>query len=157
MKPTKQEESVSETTAEKGAAFEKRVARWAKRQFKLKEVKLNTFFKGKILTRPIQVDVVGYTHSDWSGTKIYWFECKNKKATIKRTDIFNFKERANDVRTTSQGIFGGKSSYKEWDQLIFVSTSRFDQDAISFAKKNKIGCFYYDGRTFQEQKLEYVD
>lgn len=156
MKPRKPTAKVSRTTTEKGQAFEKKVATWAKRRFKLQDVKFNRYFKGKIFTRPIEIDVVGWTHSAWSGTKILWFECKDRKTNIKRTDMINLKERANDARDTSQdalvSILGGKSSLNQWDELIFVSTSKFDQDALSYAQKNKIKCFLYDGRTFQEQQ-----
>ena len=47
-----------ETTTEKGTAFEKKVARWTKREFDAIGFETNQLCKGKTAVRPFEVDVV---------------------------------------------------------------------------------------------------
>lgn len=149
----------SKTTTEKGQAFEKKVATWARKKFKLGEVERNCRFKGKIAVRPFEIDIVALkTVSGLVGTvtEVFWIECKDRKATIKRTDIFKFWGSAIDVKKMVPAITWSGLSKEQvkmsWGYLIFVSNSAFDVDAINFAKEHKIACYYYDGKTFQEQK-----
>lgn len=133
------------TTTEKGEVFEKKVATWLKRQIKPKELLSNQFFKGKTAVRPHQVDLVVRTKNDY----IIWVECKDRKGSIKRTDILKLANAAKDVKDTV-GLYWTKP-LQAWDYLFFVSTAKFDADAINFAKQQDMGCYYYDGKTFQEE------
>ena len=148
-----------ETTTEKGHAFEKKVATWARRKFNLDDVKQNQFFKGKVVARPYQVDIVGLKKVAGvleARIEVFWIECKARKETVKRTDIAKFHGAAIDVKKMVPAITWSGLSEEQvkmrWDHLIFVSTSPFDGDAIKVAKQHKIACYYYDGKTFQEQK-----
>ena len=148
-----------ETTTEKGQAFEKKVARWAKRKLNLDDVERNCKFKGKVAVQPFEIDIVGLkTVGGLIGraTEVFWIECKDRKGTIKRRDIFDFWQKAVDVKKNVPAITWSGLSKEQvkmsWDYLMFVSTSRFDIDAIKVAKEHKIACYYYDGKTFQEQK-----
>ena len=136
-----------QTTTEKGEAFEKKVAAWLKRQVKATEVKhgRETLFKGKQAVRPFQIDVVVRGADD----TIYWAECKDRKPTIKRTDINKFVHSAADVKATV-GI-AWKKPLKAWDFLLFFSTSPFDVDAINVAKQHGVGCYEYDGMKYHEK------
>lgn len=145
-------------TTEKGRAFEEKVARWAKRKFNLQEIERNHQFKGKIAVRPFEIDIVGLKKVSGLVTiqeEVTWIECKDRQATIKRTDILKFWGAACDVKAAVPAItFGGLSEEQikmSWNRLIFVSVSSFDTDAINFAKRNKIACYQYDGTTFQER------
>lgn len=140
-------------TTHKGHGFEKKVATWAKRFFKASEWKTNMLFRGKTGVRPYEIDVWlkikgGLLVSD----KILFIECKDRAASIKRADITKFLASAEDIKTAiSVDLIFGTSDKGYWNGLVFVSTSKFDVDALSFGKKNKIGCYYYDGRKFIEE------
>ncbi len=107
--------------------------------------------------RPFEIDIVGLKKVSSllvTETEIFWIECKDRKATIKRTDIFKFWESATDVKKAVPSFTWSGLSKEQvkmnWDHLIFVSTSTFDADALNFAKEDKIACYYYDGKTFRE-------
>ena len=140
-------------TTQKGHGFEKKVATWAKRFFKASEVKTNVNFKGKTAVRPYEIDVWlkrkgGILYKD----TILFIECKDRAATIKRVDITKFLASTKDVKEAiSADLIFGTSDEGYWNGLVFVSTSIFDVDALSFAKKNKIGCYYYDGKKYIEE------
>ncbi len=138
---------------EKGHGFEKKVATWAKRFFNASEVKTNRLFRGKTAVRPYEIDVWlkrkgGVLYKD----AILFIECKDRAATIKRVDITKFLASAKDVKEAiSADLIFGTSDEGYWNGLVFVSTSKFDVDALAFAKKSKIGCYYYDGKKFIEE------
>lgn len=142
------------TARKNGKAFEAKVARWAKKQFDAAEVKRNQLFKGKTAVRPFEVDIVLWTRGPFLASgDVIWIECKDRKESIKRADIFKFLESARDVKRTVALVFVKPLTDKtgeDWDYLIMVSTAKFDVDAIGFAKQSKVACYYYDGRTFQE-------
>ena len=140
-----------ETTTEKGTAFEKKVARWTKREFDAIGFETNQLFKGKTAVRPFEVDVVFWVKDG----RVIWVECKDRKASIKRADIFKLLNSAIDVRKnvpsfTLAGL-SEEQAKMNWSYLLFVSTSPFDSDAINFAKAHNIGCYQYDGKKFQEK------
>ena len=141
---------MEDTGKTKGQAFEEKVARWVKKQFEAKVVKRNQLFKGKTAVRPFEVDIVGWRKSG----VVFWVECKDRQASIKRTDIFKLWESASDVKKTTSLRIGPvlfeEKGGEEWDYLVFVSTSKFDPDAVNFAKEHNIACYCYDGKTFQE-------
>ncbi|GAF82554.1 unnamed protein product [marine sediment metagenome] len=138
-----------ETATEKGAAFEKKVARWAKRHFDAAGYEIGTRFKGKTATLPFPIDIVFWLKDG----RVLWIECKARKASIKRRDIWNLWQSAIDVKKAVPSFtLAGLSQEQRkmnWSYLIFVSTSRFDPDALKFAKEYNIGCYEYDGKTFQ--------
>ena len=144
------------TTTEKGRAFEKKVARWARKKFNLEGLEFNHQFKGKIGVRPFEVDIVGWKKNLMGYTVVVWIECKDRKASIKRTDINTFFDKAKDVRAAVPALTWSGLSEEQtkmnWDDLMFASTSVFDQDALAFAKKNKVSCYYCDGKIFRETK-----
>jgi len=143
-------------TTEKGQAFEEKVAKWAKRNFKLDKVERNKLFKGKTTVRPFEIDIVGSKKATSLLTypEVFWIECKDRKGTIKRTDIEKFKNSAIEVKKAVPSLTWSGLSKEQvmmnWSHLIFVSTSSFDADALNVAAKNKIACYYYDGKTYKE-------
>ena len=139
-----------QTTTEKGEAFEKKVARWAKRKFNAAGVEMNQLFKGKTAVRPFQIDIVIRVKDD----RVLWIECKDRKASIKRTEIFKLWDSASDVKKALPSFVWSSSEEQikmNWSYLVFVSTSHFDHDALNFARERNIGCYEYDGKTFQEK------
>jgi len=140
-------------TTQKGHAFEKKVAAWARKFFRATEAKTNVLFPGKTGVRPYEIDVWvkrrgGVLESD----KILLIECKDRAATIKRTDISKFLATAKDVKAAvSVDLVFGTSDDRYWNALAIVSTARFDSDALRVAKENKIACYYYDGRKYLEE------
>jgi len=139
-------ESDDGTKYKKGHEFEKKVARWAKRYFGADEVKTNIYVNG-ITKRPYEVDVYVRRRVGFLGRRVenIWVECKNRKASIKRTDIFKLVESARDVNKAYDA--GREDEY--FDRLIFVSVSRFDVDALSYAKEKDIACFHYKNNKYE--------
>jgi len=76
-------------------------------------------------------------------TRHVWVECKDRKTSIKRTDINKLASSVEDVR--------GKEN-PDWapDDVWFASTSRYDQDALAFAGEHGIRCFLLEGDRFVE-------
>lgn len=79
----------------------------------------------------------------WMGkrksTKHVWVECKNRKSTIKRTDINKLVGAAEDVRALRANA--------KWvpDELWFASKqSAYDQDALNFAREKGVRCFVWE-------------
>ena len=146
----------TKTKPEKGQAFEKKVARWAGKTLSLEKSQLNHLFRGKTAIRPFEVDIVGWRKNLLGYTEVYWIECKDRKGSIKRTDINKFFDAAKDVKaavpTLTWSGLTEEQTKMNWDKLIYVSTSVFDQDALAFARKNKVSCYYYDGKVFKETK-----
>jgi len=73
---------------------------------------------------------------------------------VNRTDIIKFAELAKDVKQASSYIDRSIRIQRPppdyWDELIFVSTVGYDDDATSFARKYGIRCYHYDGQQFKE-------
>ena len=84
-------------------------------------------------------------HKAWKATKRnIWVECKDRKATIKRTDIIKLADACADVRAFE------KAKWKP-DEMWFASTSQYDTDAINFARTKGVRCFLKDpSGAFQE-------
>ena len=152
MKSTEDSAKSAKTTTEKGQAFEAKVGRWAKKEFDAEVVKRNQLFKGKTAVRPFEVDIVIRTKGSLlTAGNVIWIECKDRTASIKRVDIFKLLSSAKDVKKAVGGVsLLEKQSEAQWDYLVFVSTSKFDADAINFAKENNMACYFYDGRAFQQ-------
>ena len=136
------------TSSEKGSAFEKAVEKWAKKYFKAIDTGRNLHARGKIAKRTIEIDV-------WVKMRLglfkfedsyLWIECKNRKTSIKRDDVWRFLSKAKDVRDARKWSSFIKKTDEDWDYLAIASTSKFDMDALQIAKANNIGCFYYDGK-----------
>ena len=73
-------------------------------------------------------------------TRHIWVECKDRKTTIKRTDIFKLTSGADDVRANEQA---------KWrpDALWFATSSTFDVDALNFAREAGVRCFQVESST----------
>lgn len=63
-----------------------------------------------------------------------WIECKDRKSTIKRDDV-------NKLAKTIEQVRRGDAKWKP-DRVVFVSSSRFDQDAEAFARDSNIECVW---------------
>lgn len=138
-----------ETAYGKGRKFEDQVAAWAKRQFKT-DFAISDLARGSIAQRPHQVDVhVQIKHRGLFGgvTNDIWIECKKMKSTVKRTDIYKLVNDAQDVYKAHEK--GGEKLY--YDGLMFVSTSKFDIDALNYANEYDVLCIYFDGKAYKEQ------
>ena len=134
-----------ETAHKKGHDFEKKVAKWAKEYFSADKVETNILMNGNTVKRPYEIDV--YVHRTvllLFGEDI-WIECKNIKSSIKRTHIFKLLSSAKDIEDARDA--GREKFY--FDKLAFVSTSKFDVDALSYAEDNDIACFHYDGKKYE--------
>lgn len=81
----------------------------------------------------------------WStGRSVYhvWVECKNRGARIKRDDINKLHVTVEDVRAFD------KAAWKP-TEVWFVSTSEYDQDALTFAAERRIVCFKYEAASLR--------
>jgi len=157
-KPAKKQQRQGTIAYDKGHRFEEVVAKWAKRKFNLDKVDLNQQFKGKVAVRPFEIDIVGLKKASGllvaKEVVVFWIECKDREASIKRTDINKLYDSAVDVKKAVPSItWSGLSKQQvkmSWDNLVFVSSSTFDVDALNFAEKHNIACYYYDGKTFKK-------
>ena len=137
-------------------AFEDRVAKWARKQFGSVGVKRNQSFKGRKAVRTLDVDIVLRTRPGLiTQGEVIWMKCEDRRASIGRDDICKLLEAAQDVKGETGPAYPDMpipitKSDKEWDYLVFVSTAEFGAGAIDFARQHKVGCYYYDGRAFQE-------
>lgn len=68
-----------------------------------------------------------------------WTECKDRRSTIKRKDITDLASTVANVRAEDSGA--------PWtpDEVWFASTSKFDQDALAFARELRIRCLHVTG------------
>lgn len=144
MPKQKEKETGKETTHKKGHDFEKKVAKWAKRYFNADKVKTNILMNGLRVKRPYEIDVHVHRKRFLSEADI-WIECKNISSSIKRTHIFKLKSSAEDV----EDAYNADREDFYFDRLAFVSTSKFDVDALSYADDNDIACFHYDGKKYE--------
>jgi len=129
----------------KGREFEKKVARWAKRRFKTNEVKTNIFMYGLHVKKPYEVDV--WVHEErLLGLEEFdtWIDCKALESRVKREHVQLLVAKAGDIKAAKDE---GKEKFY-FDQLAIASTSKFDDDALSYANEHDVACFYYDGKTF---------
>ncbi|NQT49022.1 MAG: restriction endonuclease [Chloroflexi bacterium] len=142
-------ESRGKAAVEKGKDFEDMVAKWARRRFDALEVGPRQHFNGKAVARPYEIDLVFITKRrkllGFGPGHVIWIECKNRQSSIKRDDIQKFRAKAQDVKNNAINNPPGA----EWDNLVFVSTSKFDNDAIRVAEDQGISCYWYDGRAFR--------
>jgi len=154
MQPAQQtgtkEEARSETKKvdyEKGAKFENRVAAWARRRLKGRHVATTKLFRGAAVQRPHQVDVHIQIPKKWAlgNTSDVWIECKDMKASIKRQDINKLVGNAKDAYRASER--GMECFY--FNGLMFVSTSRFDSDALNIANEYDVLCVQYEEGKYQ--------
>lgn len=125
--------------------MEKKVASWLRRLGF--ETKIRDRVKGKRATRGYEIDVHAWAEKKRIiGSKRIdiWVECKALKTTVKRTHVFNFLEKARDLRDAFD------DNIEEWfaDILMIVSTSGFDHDAIKFADDYGIYLVHYT-RTYK--------
>ena len=145
----------------RGHKFEKRVARWAKRYFKAKEVKINELVNGLRVKRPYEIDVhVYWEESIFSlpsllggGDHDLWIECKDIKGNIKRHHIFKLIESAKDIEDACKK--GREKFY--FDCLAIATTSGFDQDALAYATDHKVACIVFDGKRFKIINRDEID
>jgi len=143
--PKQKEKGTSKETAhKKGHDFEKKVAKWAKRYFNAGEVKTNILMNGLRVKRPYEIDVHVHRKRFLSEANI-WIECKDISSSIKRTHIFKLKSSAEDI----EDAYNVDREDFYFDRLAFVSTSKFDVDALSYADDNDIACFHYDGKKYE--------
>lgn len=143
--PKQKEKGTSKETAhKKGHDFEKKVAKWAKRYFNAGEVKTNILMNGLRVKRPYEIDVHVHRKRFLSEANI-WIECKDISSSIKRTHIFKLKSSAEDI----EDAYNVDREDFYFDRIAFVSTSKFDADALSYADDNDIACFHYDGKKYE--------
>lgn len=79
--------------------------------------------------------VLGYV-GDRKSRRRVWVECKNRKSTIKRADIFKTVSSVEDVRD-----FAGRRRKDAIDAVWFVSSAEYDCDAVAFAKAKGVALF----------------
>jgi len=65
-----------------------------------------------------------------------WVECKNRKATITRADMFKTIGSVDDVRAHA-----GRRKKDAIHDVWYVSTARYESDAITFAKAKGVKLF----------------
>ena len=136
---------------EKGHKFEKKVARWAKRYFNADDVKTNILVNGLSSKRPYEVDV--HVIKGRFLRKDIWIECKNRKSSIKRVDVFKLLSAAKDIEGACKD--GREDFY--FDRLAIVSTSDFDLDALSYAEDNDVACFRYTNNKYElKNKVSWI-
>lgn len=72
-----------------------------------------------------------------------WVECKDTKASVKRAVIQKLAKSVEDVRNSTDA---------KWypDQVIVVSSSRFDHDALALADEEGITCYEKTEDGFEE-------
>lgn len=137
---SKKRELIESNCHIKGHHFENKVAIWAKKYFKGDSVKKNILMNGLTSKRPYEIDV----HVRIKGNFIKQqcdiaIECKNKTTSVKRIDIFKLVNSAREIKKAHKK---GKENFY-FDYLAFVSVSKFDIDALSYAEDNDIACFNY--------------
>ena len=54
--------------------------------------------------------------------------------------------KAEDVNDLADEDVMDQTDLFSFNKLLFVSSSNFDPDALSYAKKQKVKCFYFDGK-----------
>ena len=95
--------------------------------------------------RPYEVDVwVQIPGGFLRSRKDLWIECKDRRESIKRRDIADLINKAKDVY---QAVEAGREEFY-CDELLFVSTSSFDSDALALADYQGVACLFYDGKRF---------
>jgi len=99
---------------------------------------------GNEVKRPYEIDVHVHKTGLLTSEDIL-IECKNIKSSIKRAHMFKLLSSANDIKDAYEA--GREKFY--FDKLVFVSTSNFDVDALSYAAANNIACFHYDGKNME--------
>ncbi len=72
-----------------------------------------------------------------------WVECKDRKTSVKRLDIVKLASDVEDVRKLKEA---------KWhpDDVIMVSSSGFDHDALEFAEEKDIICYEKTEDGFEE-------
>jgi hypothetical protein len=131
----------------KGHKFEEVVERWARKAFDAKETKRNILVNGQAKKRPYEIDV--HVHKGGLlgiGAKDYWIECKNKSATIKTTDVMTLIAKAKDV----EKAYDENREKFYFSNLVIVSVSKFDSDALAYAKEHDVKCVQYENSKFKE-------
>ena len=126
-----------------GVELENRVKLWACKKFKATDSATRYFVNGLSVTKPFEVDVwikIPTGLFGWSTTNV-WIECKDRKASIKRRDVFDLVSKAKDVY---QAVKKGKQALY-FDKLMIVTTSRYDSDAIALANQEGVACYLYGG------------
>lgn len=128
-----------------GMELEKKVEAWAKNRFKASKTVIRYQASGLSVKRPYDVDVwVRISRGLFRDDIDLWIECKDRNASIKRKDISDLVSKAKDVFEDANV---GKQDF--WfDTLMFVSTSRYDTDAIVLADQEGVACVFYDGKTY---------
>lgn len=127
-----------------GIEFEQKVAAWAKRKFG-SDVSTRRQVNGLSVKRPYEVDVWARIPGGFfRDGKDIWIECEDRRESIKRRDISELINKARDVYQASKA--GREDFY--FDQLMFISTSNYDSDALQLAEQEGIACIVYDGRRF---------
>ena len=131
---------------EKGRKFEDQVAAWARKRFKADFAK-PAWVRGAVGVRPHQVDVHVRKKRGLHDYNDIWIECKNVKETIKRTHIYKL---VNDAQMVYKACDKGVEAFY-FNGLMFVSTSKFDIDALNYANEYGVLCVYFDGKTYKQQ------
>lgn len=137
-----------ETAYSKGRDFEDQVAKWAKRRFRTAYA-IPGHVRGGTSVRGHQVDVhVRIERKRLFGKDIddIWIECKNMKASVKRTHIEKLVNAAQDVCRAAEK--GGQDYY--FNGLIVVSKSRFDIDALNYADMYGVLCVQVDAKGYAQ-------
>lgn len=140
----------------KGLTFEERVAKWAKRKFKADDVYLRTRARAYARKQPCEIDVHVHKIKGFFGGKSHdiWIECKNVSSSIKHRDMLHFVSKATSIEYACE--LGIEEFY--FDYLIYVTTSRFDHDALFFATKYDVACYVFENNNFiLKNDVDWID
>ncbi len=129
-----------------GIDLEHKVESWAVRRFKASHSDTRYLVNGLSVRRPYEVDVwiqIPQGLFGWFTIDI-WIECKDTMASIKRSDISLLVSKAKDVYQAAKK--GKQDLY--FNNIMFVATSRYDNDAIAYADQEGVTCYLYKGKSY---------
>lgn len=151
-------------TNEKGHLFEEKVAKWAKHAFnnmfsKVISVERNVELNGDSCKRPWEIDIlVTLAHREFLFGNVerhIMIECKDQQANINRDIIGKMILEAIDIEMACKK----KKEKLYFDELVMVSTSPFNSDALNFASDNphyQVACFLHKNNDFYlENEIEW--
>lgn len=140
----KNKSEIGKEAKKKGSALEKRVAKWAKMKYDYDRVKINDLARGYAVKRGHEIDVhveedKGFLSSGYD----VWIECKAVK--VNRTHVMKLKGSVDDVKKACD------EEIEEWypDEILIVSSSGFDIDALGLAKSYGFECWKANPKGFE--------
>jgi hypothetical protein len=79
-----------------------------------------------------------------------WVECKDRVENVKRDDIVKLKEARKEVMDYFVAVKAGRGRGWRPDELWFVTSADYDQDALRHARDQGVRCFRKTGGSFAE-------